>query len=50
MPAPTPAAPPRLPMMCALDLDEHPTHAWRDHLVAAGSLVAFVCLAYVLSL
>ena len=49
MAAPTPAGPPRLRMMSSLDLDEHPTHDLRDHLLALGSMVLFCALAILLS-
>ncbi|GAA4123044.1 hypothetical protein GCM10022415_27680 [Knoellia locipacati] len=48
MAAPSPAAPPRLGMMCGLDLDEHPTHPVRDHLQAAVVLVLFVAVTLLL--
>lgn len=48
MAAPSPAAPPRVGMMCALYLDEHPTHPVRDHLLSAAVLVLFVAVALLL--
>lgn len=48
---PKPAAPPRLRMMCPLELDEHPRHDGRDGLIAFGVLpgfiLALVCLLIV---
>ncbi|GAA1776442.1 hypothetical protein [Nostocoides vanveenii] len=42
MVAPHPAAPPRLRMMCALELDEYPRHGGRDALIAFGALLGFI--------
>ncbi|MFN8029644.1 MAG: hypothetical protein U0Q10_04725 [Dermatophilaceae bacterium] len=42
MVAPHPAAPPRLRMMCALELDEYPRHEGRDALIAFGALLGFI--------
>ena len=48
MAAPTSAGPPRLGMMSPLELDEHPTHDGRDHLIAFGALAAYCVLALLL--
>ena len=42
MAVPSPAAPPKLRMMSPLQLDEHPTHPLRDHLVTLGMALVFV--------
>ena len=47
---PSPSGPPRLRMMRPLDLDEHPTHDWRDHLLALGLMALFCTVALILSL
>ncbi|WP_353952439.1 hypothetical protein V6K52_03070 [Knoellia sp. S7-12] len=49
MPAPRPAAPPRLRMMSPLALDEHPTHHVRDHLLTLGAMVLFCAIVVLLS-
>jgi len=49
MAAPSPAGPPRLPMMTPLKLDEHPTHPLRDHLLTLGAAVLFIAVAVALS-
>lgn len=48
MAVPSPAAPPRLRMMSSLDLDEHPTHLLRDHLLTLGLLVLFGAIVVLL--
>lgn len=48
MAAPSPAAPPRLRMMGPLELDEHPTHEVRDHLLALGVMVLFCAITLLL--
>lgn len=48
MAAPSPAGPPRLRMMRPLELDEHPTHHVRDHLLALGATVLFCLIAVIL--
>lgn len=35
-------------MMASLDLDEHPTHALRDHLLTLAVALAFFAVAFVL--
>ena len=50
MAAPTPAGPPRLRMMSSLDLDEHPTHDVRDHLLALGAMVGYCAIVVLLSM
>ena len=35
-------------MMTSLDLDEHPTHALRDHLLTLGAALVFLALVLVL--
>jgi hypothetical protein len=35
-------------MMCPLELDEHPTHHLRDHLIALGVLVLFCVIGALL--
>lgn len=49
MAAPSPAGPPRLPMMTGLALDEHPTHAVRDHLLTAAWVLVFGLALWMLS-
>jgi hypothetical protein len=49
MAAPSPAGPTKLGMMAPLDLDEHPTHHVRDHVVTLGALVLFFAIAVILS-
>lgn len=49
MAAPSPAGPPRLRMMSPLDLDEHPTHHVRDHLLTLGALLLFCAVTLLLS-
>ena len=49
MAAPSSAGPPRLRMMCSLELDEHPTHHVRDHLLALSVLVLFCAITILLS-
>ena len=49
MAAPTLAGPPRLRMMSSLDLDEHPTHELRDHVVGLGALIVFCAIAILLA-
>src|SRR5690348_6256658 len=49
MAAPSPAAPARLGMMLPLDLDEHPTHDVRDHLLTFGALVLFLAVSLLLA-
>ena len=34
--------------MTSLDLDEHPTHALRDHLLTLGAALVFLALVLVL--
>lgn len=48
MAVPSPVAPPRLRMMSPLDLDEHPTHLVRDHLITLGVIVLFCAVVLVL--
>jgi hypothetical protein len=36
-------------MMCPLDLDEHPTHPLRDHLLALAVLVLFSTITLLLT-
>lgn len=49
MAASSPAGPARLPMMTGLTLDEHPTHAVRDHLLTLAWALAFGLALWVLS-
>jgi hypothetical protein len=35
-------------MMTSLDLDEHPTHALRDHLLTLGAAVVFLAVVLLL--
>lgn len=49
MAAPSPAGPPRLGMMCPLELDEHPTHPVRDHLLALVVMALFCAVTVLLS-
>ena len=49
MAAPTPAGPPRLRMMGSLDLDEHPTHDLRDHILGLGALALYCAITILLS-
>lgn len=49
MAVPSPAAPTRLRMMSPLDLDEHPTHLVRDHLVTLGAIVLFCAAVWLLN-
>ena len=49
MAAPSPAGPPRLRMMSPLELDEHPTHHLRDHLLTLGAMVLFFAITLLLS-
>ncbi len=48
MAAPLPAGPPRLRMMVPLELDEHPTHHVRDHLLTLGVMVLFCAITVLL--
>jgi hypothetical protein len=48
MAAPSAAGPPWLRLMRPLELDEHPTHAVRDHLLALGATALFCLLAVIL--
>ncbi len=48
MAVPSPAGPPRLPMMAPLELDEHPTHPVRDHLLTLGVIVRFCAVTVLL--
>lgn len=50
MAAPSPAGPARLPMMAGLDLDEHPTHVVRDHLLTLGWVLVLGVALWVVSL
>lgn len=49
MAVPSPAAPPRLRMMAPLDLDEHPTHLLRDHVLTLAVTVLFCAIVVLLS-
>ncbi|MFC7488464.1 hypothetical protein ACOCJ7_08805 [Knoellia sp. CPCC 206453] len=48
MAVPSPAAPPRLGMMSPLDLDEHPKHLVRDHVLTLGVIVLFCAVVLLL--
>ncbi|SDP72734.1 hypothetical protein SAMN04489867_3637 [Pedococcus dokdonensis] len=49
MAAPSPAGPPTLRMMRSLELDEHPTHAVRDHLFTLAAAIVFLVVMVALS-
>lgn len=49
MAVPSPADLARLGMMCSLELDEHPTHHLRDHVVTLSALLLFIAITVLLS-
>jgi hypothetical protein len=49
MATPSPAGPPTLRMMCPLDLDEHPSHPVRDHLLTLLAALVFAAAVVVTS-